>query len=78
MLDQSRFPDDLKTDLLKEIAKIDKPNVEVLINVFRLYQKIQGSKSGPKLTVNNVNTGNNGKKGKLKESPFIVLLSLQE
>jgi hypothetical protein len=32
-LDQSRFPDDLKTNLLKEIARMDKPNVEVLLNM---------------------------------------------
>ena len=30
MLDQSRFPDDLKTNLLKEIARMDKPNVEAV------------------------------------------------
>ena len=52
MLDQSRFPDDLKTNLLKEIAR-----VEVLLNKLRLYQKMQGSNGGQKLTFNNVNTG---------------------
>ena len=35
MLDQSRFPDDLKTNLLKEIARMDKPNVEVLLNMLK-------------------------------------------
>ena len=49
MLDQSRFPDDLKTNLLKEIARMDKPNVEVLLNMLRLYQKMQGSNGGQKL-----------------------------
>jgi hypothetical protein len=52
MLDQSRFPDDLKTNLLREIARMDMPNVEVLLNKLRLCQKMQGSKSGPKLTFN--------------------------
>ena len=49
MLDQSRFPDDLKTNLLKEIARMDKPNVEILLNILRLYQKMQGSNGGQKL-----------------------------
>ena len=49
MLDQSRFPDDLKTNLLKEIERMDKPNVEVLLNMLRLYQKMQGSNGGKKL-----------------------------
>ena len=63
MLDQSRFPDDLKTDLLKEIARMDKPNVEVLLNKLKLCQKMQGSKVGYKLTLINVNAGNiDGKK----------------
>ena len=44
LLDQSRFPDDLKNNLLKEIARMDKPNVEVLLNKFRLCQKMQGSR----------------------------------
>ena len=43
---------------------MDKSNVEVLIKVSRMYQKMQSSKSGPIPTVNNVNTGNNGKKVK--------------
>ena len=45
-LDQSRFPDDLKTNLLKEIARMDKPNVEFLLNMLRRYQKMQGSNGG--------------------------------
>ena len=59
MLDQSRFSDDLKPDLLKDIARMDKRNFEVLLNILRLYQKIQGCKGGQKPTVKNVNTGNN-------------------
>ena len=59
MLDQSR----ILTDLLKDIETMDKPNVEVFLNILRLYQKMQGSQGGPKRTVNNVNAGNNdGKK----------------
>ena len=58
MLDQSRFSDDLKTDLLKEITRMYKSNVEVLLNILRAYQKIQGCKGGPKPTVNKVNAGN--------------------
>ena len=57
MLDQSRFPDDLKTNLLKEIAMMDKPNVEVLLIKFRLCQKMQGSMGRQNLTLNNVNAG---------------------
>ena len=37
MLDQSRF----LTDLLKEIETMDKPNVEVFLNILRLYQKMK-------------------------------------
>ena len=55
MLDQSRFPGDLKTKLLKKIERIDKPNVEVMFNILRLYQKNQGCKGGQKPTVNNGN-----------------------
>ena len=36
---------------------MDKPNVEVLLNKFRLCQKMQGSKGGQNLTLNNVNAG---------------------
>ena len=50
-----RFFDDLKPDLLKEIASMDKRNIEVLLNLFRLYQKNQGCKGGQKPTVNNGN-----------------------
>jgi len=56
MLDQSKFPGDLKTNLLKKIERIDKPNVEVMLNILRLYQKNKGCNSGPKPTVNNINT----------------------
>ena len=48
-LDQSRFPDDLKTNLLKDIARMDKPYVEILLNILRLYQMMQGSNGGQKL-----------------------------
>ena len=37
MLDQSRF----LTDLWKEIETMDKPNVEVFLNILRLYQKMK-------------------------------------
>ena len=40
ILDQSRFSDDLKPDLLKEITRMDKPNCEGLLNILRLYKKI--------------------------------------
>ena len=49
MLDQSRFSDDLKTNLLKEIERMDKPKVEILLNILRLYQKMQVSNCGQKL-----------------------------
>ena len=62
ILDQSRFPGDLKTKLLKKIERIDKPNVEIMLIILRLYQKNQGCTCGPKPTVNNVNTGHIGGK----------------
>jgi len=65
MLDQSRFPGDLKTKLLKKIERIDKPNVEVMLNILRLCQKNQGCNCGPEPTVNNVNTGHIGGKKKI-------------
>ena len=37
MLDQSR----ILTDLLKDIETMDKPNVEVFLNILRLYQKMK-------------------------------------
>jgi len=58
ILDQSKFSDDLKPDMLKEIARMDKPNFEGLLNILQLCKKIQGCKVGPKPTVNNVNAGN--------------------
>ena len=58
MLDQSSFSEDLKPDLLKKIARMYKPSVKGLLNILRLYQKIQGCKDGSKPTVNNVNAVN--------------------
>ena len=46
-----------------------KPKIEVLLNILRLYQMMQGFKCGPKPAVTNVYTDNNdgkninGKKG---------------
>ena len=37
MLDQSR----ILTDLLKDIETMDKPHVEVFLNILRLYQKMK-------------------------------------
>ena len=37
MLDPSR----ILTDLLKDIETMDKPNVEVFLNILRLYQKMK-------------------------------------
>ena len=61
MLDQSR----ILTDLLKDIETMDKHNIEVFLNIFNIkaVPEDEGSESGPKPTVNNVNAGNNdGKK----------------
>ena len=41
---------------------MDKPCVDVVLNILRLYQKNQGCKGGPKPTVKNVNNGNIGAK----------------
>jgi len=73
VLDQSRFPDDLKTKLLREIARMDMPNVEVLLNKVRLCRKMQGSKGGPKLTFNNIKAGNIDGKKKLVERVWVAV-----
>jgi hypothetical protein len=62
MLENSRFPDDLRTDLLKEIARMNKPNIAALLDTLRLYQKMQAGKSVARPTVNTTNAAVNGDK----------------
>jgi hypothetical protein len=60
----------LKTELVKSIAKMHKPNVDVLLEELRLFQRMPASKVGARPTVNNVYASEDGKgKGKRGSGP---------
>ena len=64
MVNGGRFPEELKTELVKAIAKMHKPDIEVLLDNLRLYQRMPASKGGAKPAVNNVNNSSTRSKGK--------------